>query len=115
MISFTYDSLVDFIGGKGLETLTKGRSSHQKCSMKKDVLKNFTKFTGKHLCQSLFLNRENLLKKGLWHRCFPVSFAKFLGTPFFTEHLQWLFSGLANREVRRRKKNLSILSQLYLI
>ena len=27
------------------------RSSHQRCSMKKGVLKNFTKFTGKHLRQ----------------------------------------------------------------
>ena len=25
----------------------------------------------------------NLLKKRLWHRCFPVNFAKFLRTPFF--------------------------------
>ena len=25
--------------------------------MKKDVLRNFTKFTGKHLCQSLFFNK----------------------------------------------------------
>ena len=33
------------------------RSSHQKCSIKKGVLKNFAKFTGKHLCQSLFLNK----------------------------------------------------------
>ena len=24
----------------------------------------------------------NLLKKRLWHRCFPVNFAKFLSTPF---------------------------------
>ena len=31
-----------------------------------------------------------LLKKSLWHRCFPVNFAKFLRTPFFTEHLWWL-------------------------
>ena len=30
------------------------RSSHQKCSVKKDVLRNFAKFIGKHLCQSLF-------------------------------------------------------------
>ena len=29
------------------------RSSQQKCSAKKGVLRNFTKFTGKHLCQSL--------------------------------------------------------------
>ena len=31
-----------------------------------------------------------LLKKRLWHRCFPVNFAKFLGTPFFTEHPWYL-------------------------
>ena len=32
------------------------RSSHQRYSVKKGVLKNFTRFTGKHLCQGLFLN-----------------------------------------------------------
>ena len=31
-----------------------------------------------------------LLKKRPWHRCFPSTFAKFLRTPFFTEHLRWL-------------------------
>ena len=31
-----------------------------------------------------------LLKKRLWHRCFPMNFAKFLRTPFITEHLWWL-------------------------
>ena len=31
-----------------------------------------------------------LLKKRLWSRCFPVSFVKFLRTPFLTEHLWWL-------------------------
>ena len=33
------------------------RSSHQRCSMKKGVLRNFAKITGKHLCQSLFFDR----------------------------------------------------------
>ena len=67
---------------------TRSRSSHQRCSMKKGVLKNFTKFTGNHLCQSLFLNKvaglrpATLLKKKLWHRCFPVNFLKFLSAPF---------------------------------
>ena len=28
-----------------------------------------------------------LLKKTLWHKCFPVNFEKFLRTPFLTEHL----------------------------
>ena len=64
------------------------RSSHQSCSIIKGVLRNFVKFTGKHLCQSLFFNKvagvrpATLLKKRLWHRCFPVNFAKFLRTPF---------------------------------
>ena len=31
------------------------RSSHQRCSLKKIVLKNSAKFTGKHLCWRLFL------------------------------------------------------------
>ena len=52
------------------------------------------KFTGKHLCQSLFFNKvagvRHLLKKRLWHWCFPVNFVKFLITPFFIEHLRWL-------------------------
>ena len=33
------------------------RSTHQRCSVKKGVLRNFTKFTGKRLCQSLFFNK----------------------------------------------------------
>ena len=31
-----------------------------------------------------------LLKKRLWHRYFPVNFAKFLRTPFLKEHIWWL-------------------------
>ena len=56
--------------------------------MKKGVLRNFTKLTGKHLCQNLFFNEfaglrpATLLKKKLSHRCFPVNFAKYLRTPF---------------------------------
>ena len=29
----------------------------------------------------------NFIEKRLWHRCFPVTFTKFLRTPFLTEHL----------------------------
>ena len=49
-------------------------SSHQRCYIRKGVLENFAKFTGKHLCQSLFLNKiEGLrpaafFKMRLWHR-----------------------------------------------
>ena len=33
------------------------KSSHQSCPVKKSVLKNYTNFIGKYLCQSLFLNK----------------------------------------------------------
>ena len=72
------------------------RKLNQGCSIKKGVLRNFAKFTGKRLCQSLFFNKVAgqrpaiLLKKRLWHRCFTVNFAKCLRTPFLTEHLWWL-------------------------
>ena len=61
----------------------------RRCSVKKDVLKHFAKFTGKRLCQSLHFNNVavltpvTLLKKRLWHSYFPANFAKLLGTPFF--------------------------------
>ena len=48
----------------------------------KGLLRSFIKFTGKHLCQSLFFNKVAglrpavLLKKRLCHRYFPVNFAK---------------------------------------
>ena len=53
----------------------------------KHILRNSRKFTGTHLCQSLFFNKDadlrfaTLLKKRLWHSWFPVNFAKFLRTP----------------------------------
>ena len=52
---------------------------------KKSVLSNSAKFTEKHLCQSLFLNKVagfNLWKERLCHRYFNVNFVKFLRTPF---------------------------------
>ena len=68
----------------------------QRCFVNKVVLRNLAKFTGKHMCQGLFFGKvtglwpATLLKKRLWHRCFPVNFVKFLQTPFLTEHLWWL-------------------------
>ena len=58
------------------------RSSHQRCSIKIGVLKNFTKFTGKHLCQSLFFNKvaglyATLLKRDSGTGVFPWILWKF--------------------------------------
>ena len=69
---------------------SQNRSSHRRFSIKKDVLTNFAKFTGKNLCQNLiklqarklFFRPATLLKKRLWHRCFPVNISKFERTLF---------------------------------
>ena len=78
------------------------RSSHQRCSMRKGVLRNFTKFTefkfhkiqisqNSNFTKFNFFNKvaglrpATLLKKRLRHMCFPVNFVKF--NTFFTEHL----------------------------
>ena len=76
--------------------LVKIRSSRSKIFCKKVVLKIFRKFTGKHLYHSFFFNKVAglrsaiLLKKRFWHRGFPVSFKKFLRTPFLIDYLWWL-------------------------
>ena len=68
--------------------MSKNRSSHQRIYMKEGVLRNFTKFSGKHLCQCLFFNKQyigtglNFIKKETLHWCFLVNFAKFQRTPF---------------------------------
>ena len=41
-------------------------------------------------CSVKKVKAYNFIKKSIWHRCFPVNFAIFLRTPFFTEHLRWL-------------------------
>ena len=91
-----------FLNKKG-EILSnfKCRSSHPEVFCKKSVLSIFAKFTEKRLCQSIFFNKvtglrpASLLKKRLWHMCFPVKFVKFLRTSFLTEHLQWLLLEVA--------------------
>ena len=79
-----------------LQVDEKSSFSRPEVFCKKDVLRNFAKFTGKHLSHDLFFNNveglrsATLLKKRPWHWCFPVNFAKFLRTPFYIEHLWWL-------------------------
>ena len=55
---------------------------------KKVIFRNFIKLTEKHLPRRLFFNKvadlspATSLKNRLWHRCFPMNFAKFLKTLF---------------------------------
>ena len=70
--------------------LLRNRSSRPEVFCRTSVLKTFAKFTGKHLCQSLFftkvagaawnfIKKENLEQREL-----------FLRTTFFIEHIWWL-------------------------
>ena len=72
----------------------KDRSSHRRCSVRKGVVRNFAKFTGKHPCQSLFFNEvaglaRNFIKKETLEQMFSCEFCKFVRTVF----LQNTFGG----------------------
>ena len=63
------------------------RSSHRRCSVKTVVNRNFAKFTGKHLWQSLYFNKLaglacNFVKKETLAQLFSIEFCEILRTPF---------------------------------
>ena len=66
----------------------------QRCSVK-NLLLEITQNSQENICARVCffdintgLRTATLLKKRLWHRCFPVNFAKFLRTPFLTKLLR---------------------------
>ena len=73
----------------------------QRCSVKK-VFLEISQNSEENTCAriSLLIKLQTFrpatsLKEILWHRCFLMNFAKFLRTPFFTEHLWWLLLDLS--------------------
>ena len=74
------------------------RSCHQKCSVRKAILRNFTKFTGKHV--SLF-EACNFIKKETLTHVFSCEFCEISKNTFSTEHLRatdsvWFLSQFAD-------------------
>ena len=57
------------------------RSSHQRCSVRKGVLRNFSKCTGKHRVRVSSLIKLQAL--GRWYRRVTANFAKFFKNIFF--------------------------------
>ena len=57
MLSLSKICISDFMSVVFLPSTLMDRSSHQRCSTKIGVLRNFAKFAGKHLCQSHFFNK----------------------------------------------------------
>ena len=82
----------------GSESQLKAEAVFRRCSVKKVFLEisgNSQESTCAKISFLIKLHASGLrpsilLKKKLWHRYFPVDFAKFLRTPFLTEHLRWL-------------------------
>ena len=67
-------------------TRLKVRSSRLEVFCRKDLLRNFTKFTGKHLCQSAC----NFIEKETLAQVFSCEFWEISKNSFFTEHFRWL-------------------------
>ena len=76
--------------------IIQSRSSHPEVFCIKGVLRNFAKFTGKHLCQSLFFSKVaglrptkacNFIKKETLAQVFSCEFCETSKNIFFTEHL----------------------------
>ena len=71
----------------------KFRSSRQRCSIKKVVLKNFVTFTVKHLCWSLFLKklldwRPKILLKETPTQVLFCEYCKIFKNTYFEKHLR---------------------------
>ena len=96
------------------DTEKQSRISHRRCSVRKGVIRNFAKFTGKHLCQSLFFNKVagHVIKKEILAQAFSCEFCKISKNTFFAEHLWATISknpihGILNLIEARRNLNLS--------
>ena len=66
----------------------KNRSSHPEVFYKKDVLRNFAKFTGKQLCQSSFFNKGgglacSFIKKETLVQVFSCKFCEISKNTFY--------------------------------
>ena len=69
-------------------SITGFRSNRPEVFYKKGVLRNFAKFTGKHLCQSLFFNKVagtacNFIKKETLAQVFSCQFCEIFNNTFF--------------------------------
>ena len=68
------------------------RSNHRRCSVKTGVLRNFAKFTGKHLFQSPFFNKVaasacNFIKKETLEQVFSYEFCEKKHYFFYLENI----------------------------
>ena len=88
VVTFTALLVLQLLSHKVLLIKEKREAVVKSCSVKK-VFIEIWQNSQENICARVsFL--ITLLKRRLWHRCFPVISVKFLRTPFFIEHLWWL-------------------------
>ena len=80
-VCLKYEGKLKVFGGYDGEFVSHN-SSHSELFCQEGVLKNFAKFTGKHLCQRPFFQKEFLAQM------FSCEFCKISENTFFTEHLR---------------------------
>ena len=83
------------------------RSSRPEVFCKKGVLRNYAKFKGKHLWQSLFFNKVagevcDYIKKETLAQVFSCEYFQIFKNAFFMKHLRWLL--LLLDEIQNTKK-----------
>ena len=66
----------------------KSRNSHQRCLKINGVFRNFARFAGKHLCQSLFFNKVAGLRTMALAQVFSCEFSKTFKNTYSEKHLQ---------------------------
>ena len=86
------------------------RSSHQRWSVKKAVLKNFAIFIGKHQCWSLFLIRLQAFRPATLSRKDSNTgvflwYCEIFKNTYFDEHLRMATSGYMNKLVWKITQN----------
>ena len=85
VLHFSFTDTVYFPRSSRPEVFCKKR-----CSQKFRKIHRKTPVPEALFCTVAGLEPATLLKKRLWHKSFPVNFAKFLRTPFLTEQIWWL-------------------------
>ena len=75
------------------------RNGQRRCSVRKSVLRNFAKFTEKHLCQILGPEACNVIKKEILARVFSCKFYEIPKITFFKEHPRAAASNTKSRSL----------------
>ena len=95
LVAFLHQKRITWIAfSNRFQSAWHSEAGARRYSTKKGVLKNFAKFTGKHLCQRLFFKKV-AIKESL-AQVFSCKYCKISKNTFFTDHLPTTTSGRIN-------------------